>query len=126
MPGVISGACLELVTDCLDALRRQRDRLFGIGILFRDAIRFVGFPDGFVQALDDVLVQVRISIFRKLQHADHDRFQGFDAGASPERAEFVRRSMVGFSNTLRARLVGLVLVLPVVAIVVIIVIVNYN
>ena len=45
---------------------------------------------------------------------------------SEQRAEFVRRSMVGFSKTLRARLVGLVLVLPVVAIIVIIVIVNYN
>lgn len=48
------------------------------------------------------------------------------AGDSPERREFVRRSMVGFRKTLRARLAALVLVLPVVAIVVIVVLVNYN
>lgn len=48
------------------------------------------------------------------------------AGDSPERREFVRRSMVGFRKTLRARLAALVLVLPMVAIVVIIVLVNYN
>jgi hypothetical protein len=48
------------------------------------------------------------------------------AGPSEERDIFVRRSMRGFSKTLRARLVGLVLVLPMIVIVTIIVFVNYN
>lgn len=38
------------------------------------------------------------------------------AGDSPERREFVRRSMVGFQKTLKARLVGLVFILPTIAI----------
>lgn len=38
------------------------------------------------------------------------------AGDSPERREFVRRSMVGFRKTLKARLVGLVFILPTIAI----------
>ena len=66
------------------------------------------------------------SLRREELEKEWDRRHPERAGPSPERAEFVRRSMVGFSKTLRARLVGLVLVLPVVAIVVIIVIVNYN
>lgn len=48
------------------------------------------------------------------------------AGDTPQRRKFVRRAMVGFRKTLRSRLVGLVLVLPVVAMIVIIVLVNYN
>lgn len=48
------------------------------------------------------------------------------AGDSPERREFVRRSMVGFRKTLRARLATLVLVLPLMAVVLIVILVNYN
>ncbi len=48
------------------------------------------------------------------------------AGDTPERDAFIRRSMVGFEKTLRARLVGLVLVLPFVAIMVIVYLVNYQ
>ncbi|QFQ87360.1 hypothetical protein F8A10_07935 [Paracoccus kondratievae] len=66
------------------------------------------------------------SLRREELEEEWDRRHPERAGPSPERAEFVRRSMVGFSKTLQARLVGLVLVLPVVAIIVIIVIVNYN
>lgn len=38
------------------------------------------------------------------------------AGESPERSIFVRRSMMGFEKTLKAQLVGLVFVLPTIAI----------
>lgn len=48
------------------------------------------------------------------------------AGDSPERREFLRRVMVGYRRTLRRRLVVPVLVLPVVAIVAIIILVNYD
>ncbi|MCJ1902239.1 MULTISPECIES: hypothetical protein [Paracoccus] len=65
------------------------------------------------------------SLRREELEKEWDRRHPERAGPSPERAEFVRRSMVGFSKTLRGRLALLVLVLPVVAIVVIIVIVNY-
>lgn len=66
------------------------------------------------------------SLRREELEKEWDRRHPERAGPGPERAEFVRRLMVGFSRTLRARLALLVLVLPVVAIVVIIVIVNYN
>lgn len=48
------------------------------------------------------------------------------AGPSDARRRFVALSMVGFNKTLRARLVGLVLVLPFIAIMVIIWLVNYR
>ncbi|MTH78705.1 hypothetical protein GL286_13305 [Paracoccus aestuariivivens] len=63
---------------------------------------------------------------REALENEWDRRHPEKTGPSPERREFVRRSMIGFSKTLRARLVGLVLVLPVVAIVVIVILVNYN
>ncbi|AGT08167.1 hypothetical protein [Paracoccus aminophilus] len=47
-------------------------------------------------------------------------------GDSSARREFVRRSMIGFRKTLRARLVGLVLILPLVLIATIVILVNYN
>ncbi|MDO5605314.1 MAG: hypothetical protein Q4G25_09170 [Paracoccus sp. (in: a-proteobacteria)] len=53
-----------------------------------------------------------------------DRRHPERAGDSPERRAFVRRSMVGFQKTLKARLVALVFVLPTVAIVVIAWLVN--
>lgn len=46
------------------------------------------------------------------------------AGPSEERSEFVRRSMIGYSKTLRARLAALVLVLPLVLIIFIVILVN--
>ncbi len=66
------------------------------------------------------------SLRREDLEKEWDRRHPERAGPSPERGEFVRRSMVGFNKTLQARLVALVLFLPVVAIIVIIVIVNYN
>ncbi|MDO5642053.1 MAG: hypothetical protein Q4G26_06650 [Paracoccus sp. (in: a-proteobacteria)] len=45
-----------------------------------------------------------------------DRRHPEHAGNSRERREFVRRSMVGFQKTLKARLVGLVFILPTIAI----------
>ena len=45
-----------------------------------------------------------------------DRRHPDRAGDSRERREFVRRSMVGFQKTLKARLVGLVFILPTIAI----------
>ena len=45
-----------------------------------------------------------------------DRRHPDRAGDSPERREFARRSMVGFQKTLKARLVGLVFILPTIAI----------
>lgn len=63
---------------------------------------------------------------REALEEEWDRRYPQRAGDTEERRTFVRRSMRGFSKTLRARLALLVLVLPVVAIVVIIVIVNYN
>ena len=47
------------------------------------------------------------------------------AGPSPERDAFVRRSMVNFHRTIKARLVGLVFILPTIAMMVIVYIVNY-
>ncbi|ATQ55749.1 hypothetical protein [Paracoccus yeei] len=63
---------------------------------------------------------------REALEEEWDRRHPDRAGDSPERREFVRRSMIGFRRTLRARLALLVLVLPVVAIAAIIVLVNYN
>ncbi|WP_134682184.1 hypothetical protein [Paracoccus ravus] len=63
---------------------------------------------------------------REALEKEWDRRHPDRAGHSAERREFVRRSMVGFGKTLRARLVALVLVLPLVTIVVIIVLVNYE
>ena len=63
---------------------------------------------------------------REALEKEWDRRHPGRAGPTAERDTFVRRSMRGFSKTLRARLVGLVLVLPLVVIVTIIVFVNYN
>lgn len=48
------------------------------------------------------------------------------AGDSPQRRVFLDRAMIGYCKTLRRRLAYLVLVLPVVAIVAIIILVNYD
>ncbi|MDS9467520.1 hypothetical protein RGQ15_08020 [Paracoccus sp. MBLB3053] len=62
---------------------------------------------------------------REVLEKEWDRRHPDRAGDTAERRDFVRRSMVGFGKTLRARLVGLVLILPVVAIIVIVILVNY-
>jgi len=66
------------------------------------------------------------SLQREKLEAEWDRRHPGRAGANPERREFVRRAMVGFGKTLRARLVGLVLILPLVAIAIIVITVNYH
>ncbi|WP_347268746.1 hypothetical protein [Paracoccus sp. (in: a-proteobacteria)] len=74
-----------------------------------------------------VLISIYVrSLRREELEREWDRRHPARAGASPQRTAFVRRAMRGFNRTLRARLVGLVLVLPLVAIAAIIVIVNYN
>lgn len=66
------------------------------------------------------------SLRREELEKEWDRRHPEKAGPSPERRTFVRRSMVGFSKSLRSRLVALVLILPTVAIIAIIILVNYN
>lgn len=48
-----------------------------------------------------------------------------DAGDTDERREFVRRAMVGFEKTLRARLVALVFIIPTIAVAAVIYFVNW-
>ncbi|KGJ06479.1 hypothetical protein SAMN04487972_10174 [Paracoccus halophilus] len=80
-----------------------------------------------VEVIFYVLISIYVrSLRRESLEEEWDRRHPDRAGPTEERDRFVRRSMVGFSKSLRARLVGLVLVLPVVAIVVIIFIVNYS
>ncbi len=72
-----------------------------------------------------IYIYVR-SLRRESLENEWDRRHPDRAGPTGERAAFVQRSMRGFEKSLRARLVGLVLVLPLVVIVTIIVFVNYN
>ncbi len=72
-----------------------------------------------------IYIYVR-SLRRESLENEWDRRHPERAGPSEERDTFVRRSMVGYSRSLRARLVGLVLVLPLVVIVTIIFYVNYK
>lgn len=79
----------------------------------------------------EILFYVLISIYvrstrREALEKTWDRRHPDHAGDNPWRREFVRRAMIGFSRTLRARLVGLVLILPFVAIMVIIWLVNHR
>ena len=79
-----------------------------------------------IEALFYVLLSIYIrSLRREALEKEWDNRHTQKAGASPERREFVRRAMVAFSKTLRARLIAWVMVLPVVAIVTIIFFVNY-
>ena len=78
-----------------------------------------------IEALFYVLLSLYIrSLRREKLEGDWDRRHPDRAGPGPERREFVRRAMVGFERTLKARLVGLVLVIPTIAIMVIIYYVN--
>ncbi|MTH35352.1 hypothetical protein GL279_12140 [Paracoccus limosus] len=80
-----------------------------------------------IEALFYALLTVYLrSTRREALEKEWDRRHPGRAGDTPERREFIRRSMRGFSRRLRGRLAFLVLVLPVVAIVAIIIIVNYD
>ncbi|KGJ15416.1 hypothetical protein HGN31_12170 [Paracoccus sanguinis] len=80
-----------------------------------------------IEALFYVLISLYLrSLQRERLEETWDERHPDRAGDSPERRVFVRRSMVGFERTLRARLVALVFVLPTVALMVIIYFVNYH
>lgn len=80
-----------------------------------------------VEAIFYALIYVYVRSLRRESLEDEwDRRHPERAGPTEEREAFVRRSMLGYDKTLRARLVGLVLVFPLVVIVTIIVFVNYN
>ncbi|WP_312528115.1 hypothetical protein [Paracoccus sp. (in: a-proteobacteria)] len=91
---------------------------------------------GFVRLLFAVLLielifYALLSVYiRSLRHEElekeWDRRYPDRAGDTPERRIFIRRAMIGFRKTLRARLVGLVLILPLVVIAVIVFYVNYH
>lgn len=72
-----------------------------------------------------IYIYVR-SLRREALEKEWDRRHPDRADRAEERDAFVQRSMLGYSKSLRARLVGLVLVLPLVMIVTIIFYVNYN
>ncbi|MDO5612031.1 MAG: hypothetical protein Q4G14_02165 [Paracoccus sp. (in: a-proteobacteria)] len=78
-----------------------------------------------IEALFYVLLSLYIrSLRREKLEEEWDRRHPDRAGDSRERKDFVRRSMVGFEKTLKARLVGLVFVVPTLAIMAIIYYVN--
>lgn len=66
-----------------------------------------------IEALFYVLLSIYIRSLRRerLEEIWDDRHPD-QAGDSRERREFVRRSMIGFEKTLKARLVALVFVIP--------------
>lgn len=80
-----------------------------------------------IEALFYVLISIYVRSLRRerleerwdAKHPDH-------AGDSPERREFVRRSMVGFERSLKARLPWLVFVLPTLAILATVYYVNFK
>lgn len=77
----------------------------------------------------ELLFYVLLSIyFRSLRRESLEeewaRRHPQDAGPSERRDAFVERAMIGFNRSLRMRLVALVLVLPMVAVMVIVYIVN--
>ncbi|WBU61757.1 hypothetical protein [Paracoccus albus] len=70
-----------------------------------------------IEAIFYLLISIYLrSTKRESLEDEWDRRHPDRAGDSPERREFVRRSMVGFQKTLKARLVGLVFILPTIAI----------
>lgn len=78
-----------------------------------------------VEALFYVLLSIYVRSLRREKLEDiWDRRHPLRAGDNRERKEFVRRSMAGFEKTLRARLVGLVFVVPTVAVAIVVYIVN--
>ncbi len=85
------------------------------------------FADFLIELIFYALLSVYI---RSLRHEElekeWDRRYPSRAGDSPARREFIRRAMVGFRKTLRARLIGLVLILPLALIAVIVFYSNYH
>ena len=80
-----------------------------------------------IEALFYVLLSLYIrSLRRERLEETWDERHPDRAGDSEERRAFVRRSMVGFEKTLRARLVALVFILPTLALGIIIYFVNYH
>lgn len=70
-----------------------------------------------IEAIFYLLLTIYLRSTRKEALEDEwDRRHPDRAGDSPERSTFVRRSMIGFQKTLKARLVGLVFILPTIAI----------
>lgn len=66
-----------------------------------------------IEAIFYLLLSIYLRSTKKESLEDEwDRRHPDRAGDSPERREFVRRSMVGFQKTLKARLVGLVFIVP--------------
>ncbi|WP_134726988.1 hypothetical protein [Paracoccus luteus] len=80
-----------------------------------------------VEALFYALISVYVrSLRREALEEAWARRHPDRPGDGPERRRFIRRSMTGFRRSLKARLVGLVFVLPTLAIVVIAWIVNFD
>lgn len=63
---------------------------------------------------------------REALEKEFDRRHPDRAGPTAERREFLRRSMLGYGKRIRGPLIFLVMVLPVVAIMTIIIFVNYH
>lgn len=85
----------------------------------------------FILVLIEAVLYVVLTIY--LRSLERERLEkAWDAanpvrgGDSEARRAFLERRMATFHNTLRARLVALVLVLPVVAVMVIVYVVNYD
>lgn len=129
-------------------LRAGRSNGFADGVLVPAGRRVYDMPDRFkgrgkkggamaallrligVMIALEVLFYVLISVYlrslrRESLEGDWDARHPEQAGDSPRRRAFVERAMVGFDKTLRARLVGLVFVLPTIAVAAIIYYVNY-
>ncbi|MDO5528831.1 MAG: hypothetical protein Q4F71_05460 [Paracoccus sp. (in: a-proteobacteria)] len=66
------------------------------------------------------------SVRREELEKEFDRRHPEIRGPSPERQRFIARSMRGFDRTIRSRLVGLVFVLPTIAVIAIVIAVNSN
>ncbi|TRW97596.1 hypothetical protein FNJ84_08825 [Paracoccus sp. M683] len=66
------------------------------------------------------------SLRRETLEGEWDQRHPDKAGNNPQRAEFVRKSMVGFEKSLRARLLWLVFILPTAAIMGIVYWVNWQ
>lgn len=80
-----------------------------------------------IEALFYVLISLYLrSLRREALEKRWDRNHPDLAGDSPIRRRFVERAMAGFQQTLRARLVGLVLVLPLASVLVIMYLVNHR
>lgn len=63
---------------------------------------------------------------REALEQEYDRRHPDAAGDSPPRRVFVRRAMRGFDRSLKTRLIGAVFVIPTIAIMVIIYLVNWQ